>query len=394
MKIFGNTAIAFAGKTNRDLQRALMLFSILANPVLVRIGSSITYFMLKIGLPIKGLIRKTLYSQFVGGETIDACEPTIKFLSSYNIGTILDYSVEGKGEESDFESAFNEIMETIHRAGSDIRIPFSVFKISGIAPSPLLEKVSSGQNLSEEENQKWNKVKKRVNSLCEKASALNTPVFIDAEETWIQPAIDVLAENMMKKYNTVNAIVYHTIQLYRTDRLNYLKLLLEQAEKESFICAVKLVRGAYMEKERNYAAKHHLPDPIQPNKESSDQSFNSSLNLCLKNHKICWICVGTHNEFSTASVLAFMKDNNIEPNHKGVWFAQLLGMSDHISFNLSALGYNVAKYVPYGPVKEVFPYLSRRAMENTSVAGQTGRELALIREEIRRRHKESNAAKV
>ena len=384
---FDDTEKAFISKSNADLIRSYRLFKIIGNPTVVKLGAMFTPTALNLHLPIKGIIKKTIYKQFVGGETIQECDQTILELAKFNIGTILDYSVEGKETEPDFDACRNETIETIHRAKNDKHIPFCVFKVTGLARFALLEKVSAKEKLSEDEKGEWQRVKNRVSAICEQAYKYTKPLFFDAEESWIQTAIDDLATENKEKYNKQSAIIFNTYQLYRHDRFIYLEECIKQAKANNYHIGAKLVRGAYMEKERKRAAEKGYPSPIQPTKEASDADYNLALELCVKNIDHVSVCVGTHNEQSSLFMVELMKKNNIAPGDKRIYFAQLLGMSDHISYNLSLGGYNVAKYVPYGPVKEVLPYLLRRAQENTSVKGQTGRELSLIIKEKKRRNK-------
>jgi proline dehydrogenase len=387
MKIdFNDTEIAFRGKNAKDLQRAYLLFKLVANPALVNYGSKITNLALKLGFPIQSLVKSTIFNQFCGGESIEECEGCISYLSEQNVGTILDYSLEGKESDADLDETTLEIIRTIQRASADERIPFSVFKPTGIGRFSLLEKSNSGMDaLNESEKLDYEKLRKRMHRICAEASRLKVPVFIDAEDSWIQDAIDRLAEEMMSDYNREEVIVYTTVQMYRWDRLAYLKQLHEQGKNIGFKIGYKIVRGAYMEKERQRAAEKGFKDPIQPTKEATDTDYNKALEYCLDNLNDISICAGSHNEESALYLADLMLKKGVATNDKRVYFAQLLGMSDHISFNLSNANYQVAKYVPYGPVKEVMPYLMRRAQENTSVAGQTGRELSLIVREIERR---------
>lgn len=382
---FDNTEIAFESKTNRELKRAHFLFNTIGKPWMVKFGKGFTSFAFSIGLPIKSIIRATIFKQFVGGESIEDCSSTIESLNRYNIGTILDYSVEGKEGEESFDAAKLEILKTIQQAKTDKRIVFSVFKVTGLGRHYILERRSNGEKFNDHDIAEWSNLFNRVDQLCKAAFDIQQPIFIDAEESWIQPAIDELCLDMMRKYNKENCIVYNTAQLYRHDRLNYIKEVFGISVKEDFLLGLKLVRGAYMEKERKRASEKDYQDPIQPDKESTDRDFNSALLFCLDHIDKIAICLGTHNEQSSLLLADEVAKRNIPLNHKHLFFAQLLGMSDHISYNLSKSGYNVAKYVPYGPVKEVLPYLIRRAEENTSVKGQTGRELALIKSELKRR---------
>lgn len=382
---FDNTEVAFRSRSNADLKRSYLLFSLISKPSWVRTGKWLTETALKLHLPIKGIIRNTIYKQFVGGENIQDCKATIAQLGKYGVGTILDYSVEGKESDEDFEHTTAETIATIERAAGDQHIPFCVFKVTGLAPFDLLEAAGAKKKLSKEEEIAWKKVQDRVERICSRAAALKVPVFIDAEESWIQDAIDDLALSMMKIHNKERCTVFNTYQLYRHDRLDFLKNNILQAKEHSFFFGAKLVRGAYMEKERERAEKMGYASPINPDKESTDRMFDAALRLCIQHIGLVSFCAGTHNEKSSMLLAELMKQNGIAPEDKRVFFSQLLGMSDHISFNLAGSGFHVAKYVPYGPVKEVMPYLFRRAQENTSVKGQTGRELSLIIKERKRR---------
>lgn len=385
MVSFDNTENAFKAKTNSQLSRSYWLFKLIGNQAMVKMGAKTAPLALNFGF--KGLIKSTIFKQFVGGENIHDCSATISELGKYNIGTILDYSVEGKESEQDFDKCLNETLETIHKAKDDKNIPFCVFKVTGLARFDLLVKVSALHVLTTEEDKEWNRVKERVRLICKTAMDSDQPVFIDAEESWIQPAIDRLADENMETCNKHKAIVYNTFQFYRHDRLNYLKDTFEKAKAGHYFVGAKLVRGAYMEKERKRAVEMHYPSPIQANKEASDKDYDEALRFCIEHIERISICAGTHNENSSLLLVKLMNEKKVDPQDKRVYFSQLLGMSDHISYNLSLNGYNVAKYVPYGPVKEVLPYLIRRAQENTSVKGQTGRELNLIIKEKKRRAK-------
>jgi proline dehydrogenase len=383
---FDNTEIAFKYKSDRDLKRAYTMFKLVGKSWLVRFGKWATPIAFKLRLPIKGIIKATIFRQFCGGESIDDCDEAIQTLYDYRVGTILDYSVEGKIEEDDFDATCDEIIGTIKKAKGNPAIPFAVFKVTGISRHGLLEKCNDIENeLSESERKEFGDIVKRVDRICSYAHDAKTPVFIDAEESWIQNTIDRLAESMMVKYNKEAAYVYNTFQMYRHDRLDYMKEKLDAAKREGFKLGAKVVRGAYMEKERDRAGEMGYTSPIQPDKVSCDNDFNAALELLVDNLEHCAFCCGTHNEDSNLFLTELMEKHNIDQNDDRIYFAQLLGMSDHISFNLAHNRYQVAKYVPYGPIKEVIPYLLRRADENTSVAGQTGRELQLISKEWRRR---------
>lgn len=382
---FDNTEIAFTGKSNAELNRAFYMFKLIGNPSLVKIGDVMVNTALKLGIPIGWAIKGNIFKHFCGGETIAECARATKILDKGNIGTILDYSVEGKESESDFDATKEETLRTIRTAHNNAHIPFCVFKVTGVARFGLLEKVNAQENLSEAEREEWARVMHRVDEICKLAFETGTPVFIDAEDSWIQDAIDGLANAMMEKYNKEKFIVYNTLQLYRHDRLAYLKICHEDAKKKGYKLGFKLVRGAYMEKERERAAEMNYQDPIQPSKEASDRDFDLAVEYCIEHINDIAICCGSHNEASSLKLAELMVKKGLARNDKRVYFAQLFGMSDHISFNLAHAGFNVAKYVPYGPIKEVLPYLIRRAKENTSVKGQTGRELSLIIKEKKRR---------
>lgn len=382
---FDNTEIAFKNKTNGELNSVYWLFKIISSNFLTKVGPPVTNFFLTIGLPVKGLIKATIFKQFCGGETIAECEHTIAQLSAGKVGTILDYSVEGEDEETVFDFTAEEIIRTIERGAGDNRIPITVFKITGIGRFGLLEKLDAKETLTTAELAEFEKVKYRCLAICRRAYELHVPIMIDAEETWIQDTIDLLALEMMRLFNREGIVVYNTYQLYRHDKLSDLKTDHLIAEAEGFILGVKMVRGAYMEKERKRAEEMGYPSPIQPTKQASDDDYDESLRYCITNiEKIAFVC-GTHNENSSKLLAELLDSNKIPHNHPHVYFAQLLGMSDNLSFNLSNAGYNVAKYVPYGPIKAVMPYLFRRAQENTSIAGQTSRELGLIIKEKQRR---------
>jgi proline dehydrogenase len=383
---FNDTSIAFQSKSNKDLNRAYWLFKIINYPSIVKIGKVITPIALRIKLPIQKLIKTTIFKQFCGGETIEECHATTNSLFKNNIGTILDYSVEGKTSNADFDKTTNEIIATIHKAYNNPAIPYAVFKTTGIARFQILEKAnSSDSELSFSEKNELNEIIGRIDKICKAAFENKVPVFIDAEESWIQDVIDRITTAMMTKYNKEKAIVFNTIQMYRHDRLSFLQDAIEEAKRNNYHYGIKLVRGAYMEKERERAELKNYPSPIQENKENTDKDYNLALHLILENIQYCALCAGTHNEYSSSYLSDLLLQHGISKSDKRIYFAQLLGMSDHISYILSHNGFNVAKYVPYGPISEVLPYLLRRADENTSVAGQTGRELNLLITEKKRR---------
>ncbi len=386
MVSFNNTEIAFKHKSDRDLRRARFLFKVMASPALVKMGKGLTNFGLRLHLPINGLIKSTIFRQFCGGETIEECTETINNLWKNRVGTILDYSVEGKTSPEDFEATTREIIATIAKGKGNPAIPFAVFKITGISRFMILEKSNASvSDLSAEETVEYNEVVERVDRICKAAFENDVPVFIDAEETWIQDTIDRMAHDMMLRYNRSKAIVFNTVQMYRHDRLAFLKESVKWAKEQGVHYGVKLVRGAYMEKERARAEAHGYPSPIQPDKPTCDKDYDAALTFLIDELDHIALCAGTHNEESSLFLSEVLKQKGISLDDERVYFAQLLGMSDHISYNLAHAGYNVAKYVPYGPVREVMPYLMRRADENTSVKGQTGRELSLIMKEFDRR---------
>ncbi len=382
---FSNIKNAFAYKSDAELNKAYWLFKAISNNFLVEWGPKVTMLALKLHLPVKPLIRATIYSHFCGGETIEECNKTIQQLGNYKVGSILDYSVEGHEKESDFDHSCEELQNTVKRAKGDSNIPFCVFKVTGVGRFDLLEQVSSGDALSENEEQEWQRLKIRVKKICQLAFDCNVRIFIDAEESWIQKAIDDLADEMMLLFNKEKTIVYNTIQLYRHDRLLFLKQNIDLARAGTYKPGYKLVRGAYMEKERARAEKKKQPSPIQIDKAATDRDYDQAICVCIQHYDIVSICAGTHNEESSLLLTRLMEENKIENSDKQIWFSQLLGMSDHISFNLAEAGYNVCKYVPYGPVVSVLPYLFRRAAENTSISGQMGREMRNIRQERDRR---------
>ncbi len=384
---FDNLENSFAFRSTHEIRRAYWLFKAISFPSLVKVGSNLATGALKYHLPVKGLIRATIFRHFCGGEDINDCARTIERLGLLGVGSILDYSVEGKEDEVEFDHSCQEILSTVKRAQFDPNIPFSVFKVTGLGRIVLLEKVSNKDQLSSEEAAEYSRVKERVRKICEEGYHLNVRVFIDAEETWIQPAIDEMTTQMMEKYNKEKAIIYNTVQLYRHDRLEFVKASHQRAVEGNYFLGLKLVRGAYMEKERERAKANGYPSPIHADKAASDKDYDAALRYCVQYIDRIAICAGTHNENSSLLLTRLMAENNISPNDERIYFSQLLGMSDHISFNLAKAGYRIAKYVPYGPVAAVLPYLTRRAQENTSIAGQMGRELSLLTAELRRRKK-------
>lgn len=382
---FDDTEIAFKLKSNSELKKAHLLFRLFAFKWLIAIGPALTNLAFSLRLPIKGIIKKTIFSQFCGGETINECRSTSQQLWEGKVSTILDYSVEGAEEEQLFDATAAEIIKTIDEAATLSHISFSVFKTTGIARFALLEKMNAHKTLSTDEVAEKQRVENRFDKICAHAHQKGVRIFVDAEETWIQDVIDTLATEAMQKYNTQQAIVYNTLQLYRHDRVAFLKKSIAHAEGNNYYAAFKLVRGAYMEKERKRAKENNYKSPIQPDKAAADRDYNLALEICVQNIDRVSICAGTHNEQSSEYLAGLMAEKGLQNSDSRIYFSQLLGMSDHISFNLANAGYNVAKYVPYGPVRAVLPYLTRRAQENSSVAGQASRELRLIETELKRR---------
>jgi len=385
MITFESTEIAFAHKSNKELRKANFLFKTMASNFMVKFGKVMTNFALKIHFPVGWIFKPTIYSHFVGGETIEDCEKNVRILEKYNVKAILDYSVEGEASEENIKSTLAETLKSIRNAASDKNIPFAVFKPTAFAADNILEIASFKINLNEDEQKQADLFRERVDLLCKTAFENDIPILIDAEDYVFQKFIDEVIYDMMEKYNKQKAIVFNTLQMYRWDRLDFLKKSLTVAKVKNFVFGAKFVRGAYMEKERELAEKNGYKSPIQINKENTDKDYNSALKFSIENIEKINIFSGSHNEDSNRYLAELMEKHKIEKNDSRVYFAQLYGMSDHISFNLAKEGYNVAKYVPYGPVKHVMPYLIRRAEENTSVAGQTGRELMLIKKEKLRR---------
>lgn len=382
---FENTSIAFAHKNDSELNFSYLVFKLMKNPALVKVSTQAALFALKLNLPISSITKATIFKQFCGGETIAESQSVIDLLQSKNVGAILDYSAEGEHTEKGFDFCTSNILETIKKASTTPNIPVACMKMTGIARFGLLEKINAAIKLSIKENEEFERVKARLEEICKTAAALNVPIYIDAEESWIQEAIDRLAEEMMLRFNKERAIVFTTLQMYRWDRIDYLKKLHQLAIDKGIVLGIKFVRGAYMEKENERAWQKMYKTPIQPSKQATDTDYNEALKFSIEHIEKIEICAGTHNEKSSLYLTDLMAAKGLAPNYKGIYFSQLFGMSDHISFNLAASGYNVSKYLPYGPVKTAIPYLIRRAQENTSIAGQMGKELSLILKERDRR---------
>ena len=384
-KIFNDTQVAFALKTDTELERAYFLFKMIDNEPLVRIGTAVTNFALKAHLPVESLIRVTVFDHFCGGTTEDDCLSVVDKMFTKGVSSVLDYSVEGKEEEEQFDAALQMTLKTIEFAKERKAIPFAVFKPTGLGRFYLYEKIGEKQPLTLEEQNEWNRVVARFDLICKTAHEKDVALLIDAEESWMQDAADELVTDMMRKYNRKKAIVFNTLQLYRWDRLDYLKKLHDQAKVEGFYIGMKIVRGAYMEKENSRAEEMGYPTPICESKEATDINYDLTMEYMMDNLDVMSIFAGTHNESSSYKLIEMMESRGISKNDNRIWFGQLYGMSDNISYNLAKYGFNVAKYLPFGPVRDVMPYLIRRAEENTSVAGQTSRELNLLKTERQRR---------
>lgn len=382
---FENTTIAFQLKTDSELERAYFLFKLIANEPLVKIGTAVTNFALKAHLPIEGLIRATVFDHFCGGVNEADCMGVIDKMYGKGVHSILDYSVEGKENETQFDFALQKTLETLDFVKEKDAIPFAVFKPTGFGRFALYEKVSSGKQLNNQESSEWQRIVDRFDQVCKKAHDLNVFLLVDAEESWMQDAVDDLVLSMMRKYNREKPYVFNTVQMYRWDRMAYIKELHKTATEEHFKIGLKVVRGAYMEKENERAEERGYKSPICVSKKATDENFDTAINYIMEHLDRIAVFAGTHNEQSCLKLVEIMKKKKVAVDNPSIWFGQLYGMSDHITFNLTALGYNAAKYVPYGPVKDVMPYLIRRAEENTSVAGQTTRELALLQKEKKRR---------
>lgn len=385
MKLFDNTEIAFASKSDADLERAYFLFRLIANQPLVKIGTHVAQFALKSHLPVEGLIRASVFDHFCSGTSAEESLEVVNVLADQKVYAVLDYSVEGAKEEISLDDCLTNILATIELSAQSENIPFTVFKPSGFGAFDLYEKVSFNKALTTEEKAAWERVRQRFIACCDLAQKTGMKLLIDAEESWIQPAINLIVEEMMALYNRESAIVHTTAQMYLKDKLSYLKKLKDKAKAEGFIAGVKLVRGAYMEKERQIAEEKGWSDPICSTKEDTDINFDQAWKFILENLSHFSLYFGSHNERSTYAIIAAMAENQIPKDHPQLWFGQLYGMSDHISFNLAHHGYKASKYLPFGPVRDVLPYLIRRAEENTSVAGQTVRELELLQKERKRR---------
>jgi proline dehydrogenase len=384
-RIFEDTATAFALKKDSELERAYFLFKLIANEPLVKLGTLVTRFAIKAHLPVEGLIRATVFDHFCGGVNEADCMPVVDMMWEKRVCSVLDYSVEGKDTEDPLDDALAKTLTILDFVKKQDAIPFAVFKPSGYGRFALFQKVGEGKKLTKAEEAEWGRVVNRFDATCKKAHDLDVSLLIDAEESWMQDAADQLVEEMMRKYNRKKAIVFNTLQCYRWDRMDYLKKLHATAGKEGFILGIKAVRGAYLEKENERAEEMGYPSPICLSKVATDENFNAVIEYVVASLDSIALFSGTHNEGSCYYLMDLMAQKGVEAGDPRIWFGQLYGMSDHISYNLARYGYNVAKYLPFGPVRDVMPYLIRRAEENTSVAGQTNRELELLKKERNRR---------
>lgn len=382
---FENLEIAFSSKSDAELKKMHLVFSLLNNKTLSDLGIALTHIALKLKFPIKWIMKKTMFGHFCGGETIKESIQACEKLAKYGIEAILDYSVEGKGDEESFDRTAEEIRQTMIESAKTDNMPFGVIKVTGLGDYHNLMKIQAGEKLSPEEQKAYDKTKARVDMLCKTAFSLNLKILIDAEESWFQDAVDDLVYEAMEKYNQDSCVVYNTFQMYRHDMLDRLKIAKDVAAKKGYLLGAKLVRGAYMEKEAERAERLGYQSPIQPNKEATDRDYNLGVEFCIKNKGSVFLMSGSHNEKSNLLVVDLMNKYDVNPKSDHVFFAQLYGMSDNISFNLANAGYRVVKYVPYGPVEKVMPYLTRRAAENSSIAGQSSREFELIKREMKRR---------
>jgi len=386
---FEDTKTAFRIKSDRDLRRAYILFKLISYPILVKIGNPVIKVFSALRIPVGWIVKPTAFKHFVGGETLEDCQPAVEKIKTANVYSILDYSVEGKESDKAISAALEETLRAVKNAGKNPEIPFAVFKPTAFGKHHALEVLSGEGTPDAETKEEGEKFRNRINTLCKTAFEHDIPIMIDAEDTYIQNFIDKVVMEMMQLYNKEKCIVFNTYQMYRHDRIAILEADIKKAREEKFFLGAKFVRGAYMERERLRAEKMGYEDPIQTDKESTDRDYNLGLKISMDNLDIVSIFNGTHNEYSSKYLADLMIEKGLDPADKRIWFSQLYGMSEHISYNLSDAGFNVAKYVPYGPVRFVLPYLMRRVEENTSVKGQTGRELSLIKKERQRRKHEN-----
>lgn len=382
---FDNTEIAFQYKTDKELKKAQFLFSTMASPNAASLGMGLAKWVVNWNLPFKGIIKNTIYKQFCGGETLEEIGTTTSNLEQYNVDCCLDYGVEGASEEAVFDATVQAFEKTIQYASDKKNIPFIPLKVTGFGDSEILTKVSAGEDLSEEDAAAWQRIQDRIHRVCELCAQHKKMVLIDAEESWMQQALDDMTDKLMEEFNKEQVVVFNTFQMYRHDRLDFIKVSHQKAKDKGYLLGVKIVRGAYMEKEREVALEKGYLSPIQPNKEASDRDFDLAIDYCFEHLDELALFIGTHNEKSCLKGVQLLAEKGLPNNHPHVFFSQLYGMSDNITFNLAEAGYNASKYLPYGTLKDVILYLLRRARENSSVAGQTSRELFLINKEVKRR---------
>lgn len=380
-----NTKVAFASKSDQELKKSYHLFKLIDSAFLTKVGISALNLAMKLRIPVNWAIKPLIFKHFCGGVTEQDCVPVIKKMQDYGVNSVLDYAVEGHSDEKGYDLTYKKTLETLNFIKNNRSVAFGVFKPTGFGSMDIYQKVSENKPLSLEEKNQWERIKERYRSVCQKAYEFDIPVLIDAEESWIQPAVDELVESLMRLFNKEKAIVYNTLQMYRHDRMAYFSSLLDRAKSENFYIGVKVVRGAYMEKENLRAKQMGYVSPICVSKQATDDNYNTALKFIGENADRTSVFAGTHNEQSVLLLTQIISEKGINPQNKSLFFGQLYGMSDHLSYNLAEKKYNVAKYLPFGPVEKTIPYLIRRAEENTSVKGQSGREITLIKQELDRR---------
>ncbi len=382
---FENTEVAYASLSDKELKKAYWLFRMMSIPWLVNIGNSMITLCLKLNMPIQGIIKNMVFSHFCGGESLDESIPLIFRLKKSNIEVLLNYSVEGLEDASGYRDTYEKTLNAIHFAKENPSVRAMCVKFTGYAHTDIWVKLQAKQELTPAEQQEFLQAKSYIEKLCSEAVDCNVHLYVDAEESWFQDSIDTLVDDMMEKYNKEEAFIFNTYQLYRSDKLEDFKKAHQRALEKGYILGAKIVRGAYVEKENDYYVKLGTKSPINNTKEASDREFDGAVRYAVENVTTISLCCASHNEASNKLYFELLTEKNIPLNHKHVNSSQLLGMSDNITYNLSAMGMNTAKYMPFGPVKEVIPYLIRRAQENTSVEGQTSRELLLLEKELKRR---------
>lgn len=385
---------AFSHYSISQLRRTKVLFKILQNPLVSWFSGFVPHIPILLRLPfVKSLIKHYIFSHFCGGEDWKEVHQSALKLQKQNILSSLDYSVECKQTEQDYETTKKVLLNVLEEAKNLSHIPFCVLKITGLGRFALLEKIHNGQTLSDNEKAEWQRVQSRFDSICEKAVDCNTKLLVDAEESWIQKPIDNIVKRAMKRHNQNEPMIYNTYQLYLKAKYEQLKTDWEKAKEKGYILGSKLVRGAYMEKETKRAVKMHLPNPIQPSKAKCDQDFNDSLKFCLKHIDDFGIYIGTHNIESTQKARQLMQEYGIAKSDERVFFSQLLGMREILSYELAQQDYLVSKYTPFGKIAEVIPYLLRRIQENSSVKDQLNDEIKVITRELENQKLHKSKAK-